>query len=155
MKKTNGHFILVILINILCCSLGTFVQGLDSSTGVINEAFHEDPPPKYTPPPSYSAATSRSRLRRNLRIGSSITIDLPNLTQILSSATMSNSTNNTIATSVTSESLQCESYESELSRNRSGCSSSSTSGTTIGERTSESRVPTDEKCAEKTNSGKN
>lgn len=28
-------------------------------TGVINSAYEEDPPPKYTPPPSYSTATSK------------------------------------------------------------------------------------------------
>ncbi|XP_022238036.1 sodium- and chloride-dependent glycine transporter 1-like isoform X2 [Limulus polyphemus] len=30
-----------------------------STIGVINTAYEEDPPPKYTPPPSYSSATAR------------------------------------------------------------------------------------------------
>jgi solute carrier family 6 (neurotransmitter transporter) len=61
---------------------GTFVQGMDPDTGVVNEGFREDPPPKYTPPPSYSAATSRNA-RRQLRLGSNITIDIPNLANIM------------------------------------------------------------------------
>lgn len=71
---------------------GTFVEGYNPATGLVNPGFVDDPPPKYTPPPSYSTATSRQvRKQLRTRLASSITIDLHNLSHVLSSSLSSNS----------------------------------------------------------------
>ena len=59
---------------------GTFVDSHLPPGGLVNAAFVDDPPPKYTPPPSYSTATSRDiRKALRTRLASSVTIDLHNV----------------------------------------------------------------------------